>query len=239
MKRNQLTALLLGLLWIVPTFGQQATNATVEQAEATVKTVRVIELDGVELESSEEPVGKVPVVVVKTDAPNPLVRAYEKTNPFPPKPLLKVGDGRYVLDGKPGTQWTIEVISIVDGAIWSKFLQATIGDLPGDDQDPVGPGPDYSAITKLVKESSQVRDDPTTAKLLYDTYESIVNGEFESLDEIKKAASDARGDALEQVDVSADWNALFIKTTIELLKNEPKTIAEYKAFLRAFVEGLK
>lgn len=227
-------------------FGQRTFVAEVQPAEATVKTIRMIEFDGFGLQSSETESGKVPIVVLTTDAPSPLVRAYEKTNPFPPKSLLRVGDGRYVLDGKPGSEWTIEILSIDNGQIWSKFLQAKIGNIPGgedppaDPTDPVDPVKDYSSITKLVKESKQVKDDPGTAKKIYDAYASVLaSTKATTVQQMAAEIGSARAEAIGGDDPLSNWYELFNAAGKLIEDNPPTTVAEYKAAITAFMEGLK
>jgi len=240
------TYLWFGSLLFFPliSHGQQRANATISQGEASVKEVRVVEFEGVELKSVERQVGKRPVLVVSTDAPRPLIRGYEKTNPFPPRPLLAIGDGRYVLEGAPGSEWTIEVLSIVDGVIWSKFLQGKIGDLPGGEEppdDPVDPPQNrWEKVTKLVAESTQVKEDSETARRLRDAYRSVLEStEAKTIAELNQEVGDARARALEVDDVNVDWFALFTEAGKLLNEDPPKNVAEYKLALTAFMEGLK
>lgn len=220
-------------------------TAAVEQAEATQLVQRVLVYDGVELSSESEEESATPIVVVRTDAPTPLVRGYLSTNPFPPTRLMDIGEGRFVLLGAPGSRWTIEILSVVDGAIWSEFLEAQIGGEPIEPEPPADepdepPESDWSHLTELVVRSSQVAEDPLTASRLAKAYRNVLESTAgEPLETVHAAISEARAEVFEAGRLTTNWNALLITASEMVDDNPPTTADEYRAIIHAFIRGLE
>jgi len=224
----------------------QQPTAVIEHAEAQQVLSRQTVYDGETLAIESETEQLVPIVVVRTTAPSPLVRGYLSTDPFPPSRLVAIGDGRYALLGDPGSRWTIEILSLVDGAIWSEFLDATIGDVERPDPPPPPPPPpppetDWSHLTELVAGSSQVAGDPDGAAALAAAYRQALEdtADVTSVAMLHRAITEARASALGERRIPVHWDVLLSESSLLIDENPPQTADEYRQIVLAFVRGLE
>jgi len=241
----------IAVLFFAPAFlfGQVQTQSTIEQGTAKITTKEVISYQDKTIGEKELQTAERPIVIVKTEAPKPLVRAYPSDQPFPPIRLSKFGDGEFILYGKPGSEGTIEIISQTETDWWSEYLAYRIGegDLPppvdpDDPQQPTDPTDDYEYLTDFVSSHEIPKADPDTAKLLHDAFEAIISEVHNAsdLETCKNIVGKARGEALNsRSDFDTNWNPFLVELDSQFNENPPDSPAEYAAMIAAIVKGFE
>ena len=244
------------LVWLMVLFcftgeaiAQETKKSSIENAsvDVVVKRIESITYNDTPLATRESVVSETqrPVVVVRTEAPNPLVRGYDSSKPFPPQNLKKVGDGVYLLEGKPGSSWTIEILSSGDNGWWTEYLNAKIGDgtNPNPPNDPVDPDPDdptwLEELTKIYVESEIPDKEPEIANAFADAYLQLAGNPPDDLNAMQRKVGQIRENIFLTGEFTQNWNSLFLKGDALIQNNIPQNTAEYAAILRAIAKGMR
>ena len=184
-----------------------------------------------------------PAMIISTTAVNPLVRAYAKSNPFPPVRLPKVGEGRYRLDGAPGAEFTVEILA-TSPEWWSEYLTVKIGGQPPPVTDPGTPPPgdgrDWSEITAWALAHATPTADKATADLWRTELEAAaakMTGNDMAI--AQRVVGDARRKAFIERVASHNWNPFLTELDLKVTAAPPKSVAEYKGLVTAIAQGLK
>jgi len=136
MNKILLLAGFLGAFFVAPLFGQEAYKVDVTAGTAKVVIEKLLVVDETTLRAETTDGGEVPIFLTTTDRPNPLVRAWELEGRYalwPPKVMPLLREGVWVLEGPPGSRWSIEVVG---GGSWEteevQFPGAPAPDRDGD-----------------------------------------------------------------------------------------------------------
>lgn len=238
------TFCLITLLFVSPLSAQEWTTEA-EQIALTTRTYATTEYESTVLRTREIGEAQKPAVKITTDAPDPDVRAWPLNNTsVPPRELIKVGDGVYILEGTPGSRWTV-LVWAKNGGQYFEYLQVRIGEGEEPPPDPIDPPPDpidgkWDSITEMIDQSEQKRLHPRVATLLATAYQKVIDEtEAETVEELQAEVRRARGDTIGDTDYHGNWFMLFNDVGTEVNnKGPPTTVEEYKELLRAIIEGL-
>lgn len=237
-------------------FAQQ-TQSTIESVKVSVKKIEAITFNDTSLDEKVLSQTEREAVVVRTSAPNPLVRAYADKNPWPPVPLHKVSDGEFLLVGPPGSRWSIEILAITENGWWTETLKATIGTLgpqpPPDEPDqpdePDEPVTDHSKLIDGIKafrfkghDLPLIEMEPSFAKGLADAYERVIDSvrAATTQEASKKIVETSLTEFGQKTPSRNNWNQ-FRRMAIDeyIAENPPSNSSEYAEILNAIVKGLR
>lgn len=182
-------------------------------------------------------------LIVTTDIEEPLVRAYPKSNPFPPIQLVSLGGNKWLLEGKSGSAYTVEILGKIGGQWKTDYLEATIGAQPPPPIDPVEPPPidgrDWSNITAWIKAHPTPTEDKTTANLWSIELEKAIETMGDNLQEATVAVGNARRKVFIERIANVNWNPFLIELDGMIQSKPPRNVEEYRGFVTALAKGLK
>ena len=236
---------ILTILFVSPLTAQDYTTET-EQIALTIRTYATTEFEETILRTREIGDSQKPAVKITTDAPDPAVKVWPRNNTtVPPRDLIKVGEGVYILEGTPGSRWTVLIFS-KNGGHYFEYLQVKIGESeepePDPDPDP-DPPPDpskWAGITTLIEESTQKAENPQVARMLATAYQKVIDETNAStVEELQAEVREARAQTIEFTDYDENWYKLFNDVGAEVnIRGPPQTVEEYKELLAAIIKGL-
>lgn len=244
---------------------EQKTSVELQQLKAEVSPISILvtesatikeTIDGkkaVFIKGDVEKKNKGVIIKLVGEFKKPLLRYYQAPKFFPPKVLSPYSENEWFFYGENGT-YVVEILDSQDSSWFAEYLEVKIegaaDEPPADDEEPPESeeppadddeevSKDFQNVLKITKELIPTVNDPTVARILYDSYlEGYSKLDNQSLEEMRKIMVQARRSGYEKATSrNAYWNEVLLKIDKEI--GDITNTDDYKKAMYAFVEGFR